>query len=165
MKITHEDERKLLRFLDGELDAAAAAVFRARLDAEPALRQRATEERGIRAGFAAARDEVVTVPAGFTASVVAAVRQLPARRELEEREVDETIVRLCRRLLVAAVLVFGLGAAWHSGLFDAGSNRGNVLEAAPDQIRSEMERLDTLIESGALDARAGPDEPGGRRPK
>jgi anti-sigma factor RsiW len=159
MKISHHDELELHRFLDGELDAAASAAFRARCEAEPALRQRLVEERAMRAAFAAARGVPTGPSTGFTASVIAAVRQLPARREIEEREAGEAVVRLCRRLLVAALIVFGLGAAWHGGLLD--SDRGNLLEAAPDEIRTEMERLDALIESGALDA----GKAGERRPK
>ena len=76
------------------------------------------------------------------------MRQLPARDRLEQQEVGDRVVRLCRRLLLAAAVLFGLGLVWHSGLLDT---RSDQLEAAPDEIHQEMERLDALIRAQAVD--------------
>lgn len=149
MTSSHDDLKSLHRFLDGELDAAANAALRARLAAEPELRQLLAGEQRLRDGFAAARTPVVAAPAGFTAGVLAAVRRLPSRDQLELQEVGDRIVRLCRRLLIAAAVLFGLGLVWHSGLLDAHTDK---LEAAPDEIRSEMERLDARIRAGLPDS-------------
>jgi anti-sigma factor RsiW len=147
------DDMTLHRFLDGELDAAAAGAFRARLAAEPALRERLAVEQRVRSGFTGARAEATAAPAGFTAGVMAAVRRLPDRGTLEQQvaqqDLADRIVRLCRRLLIAAAVVFGLGLLWHSGLFDDHADR---LEAAPDELRLELERLDARIRAGELDA-------------
>lgn len=142
------DERTLQRFLDGQLDPAAAAAFRSALASDAALRERVETERRLRAGFAAARG--TTAPAGFTAGVMAAVRRLPGRDVLEQQDVGDRIVRLCRRLLIAAAVLFGIGLVWHSGLFDVSTSR---LEAAPDEIQREMERLDALIRAGQVGER------------
>ena len=163
MKISHEDRRRLQRFLDGQSTVAESAGLRARLGEEPDLRQVFEEEQRLRAGFAAARTAGPVAPAGFTAGVMAAVRQLPSRRELEEREVGESVKQLCRRLLVAALIVMGLGFVWHSGLLEC--RRGETLEAAPDEIRREMDRLDQVIQSGALGGSEGTAETGRHAPK
>lgn len=158
MNQSPDDTKILHRFLDGELDAAAAAALRARLAAEPDLSRSLAAEQILRGGFAAARATAIAPPAGFTAGVLAAVRQLPARDQIEREEVADRVVRLCRRLLVAAAIVFGLGLVWHSGLLDA---RSDKLEAAPDEIRTEMQRLDSLIPT--LDGPGREVRPGERR--
>lgn len=142
MNLSNDDRKNLHRFLDGELDAAAAAAFRERMAADPELRGELAGERALRAGFVAARADVVVAPTGFTAGVLASVRRLPARDQIERQEVGDRVVRLCRRLLLAAAVLFGLGLVWHSGLFE---ERADRLEAAPDEIQREMERLDALI--------------------
>ncbi|MBL8727435.1 MAG: hypothetical protein JNM25_03320 [Planctomycetes bacterium] len=159
MNPSRDDLQNLHRFLDGELDAAAAAAFRTRLAAAPDLRRQLAAERALRDGFVAARGGVVAAPTGFTADVLAAVRRLPSRDQLEQQEVADRVVRLCRRLLLAAAVLFGVGLVWHGGLFDAQTDK---LEAAPDEIHREMERLDALILEGALD-RGGPDRGGSER--
>lgn len=152
MKISQHDEQNLHRLLDDALSPAEAAALRLRLEAEPALRRHYEAAQRLRAGFAAVRATGAVAPVGFTAGVLAGVRRLPSRQELEEREVGDSIVRLCRRLLVAAALVFGLGFAWRCGLLDG--SRSNTLEAAPDKVQREtqreLDRLDALIQSGAL---------------
>jgi anti-sigma factor RsiW len=148
MNQSHEDLKNLHRFLDGEFDAAATAAFRARLAAAPELRRQLEAERAQREAFAAARQGVVVVPAGFTSDLLAAVRRLPSRDQLEQQEAGDRVVRLCRRLLLAAMFLFGLGLVWHSGMFDAQSDK---LEAAPDEVHREMERLDALILEGAIE--------------
>jgi hypothetical protein len=96
--------------------------------------------------------------AGFTAKVLAATRRLPDRQALERADIGEGIARFCRRLLVAAAIVVGLGFLWHSGILDGGilhGGRAGTLEAAPEEIQEELQRLDALIESGAIGERKG----------
>jgi anti-sigma factor RsiW len=149
MKLSHSDELLLHRFLDGEIAAAEVAAFEARLGAEPLLRQRLEQQRALRAGFAAHREGgavPATAPAtGFTARVLAAARRLPSRQQMDLLEAANAWVRTCQRLLVAAAIVFGIGMAWHSGLFDGG--RADTLQAAPDEIEQEMKRLDSVADS------------------
>ncbi|MBL9077362.1 MAG: hypothetical protein JNL08_07660 [Planctomycetes bacterium] len=156
------DDLTLQRFLDGALDATAANAFRARLAGEPELRRRLAQAQQVRAGFVAARDDAPRAPAGFAAGVLAAVRRLPDRVQLEQlerqQEQGDRIVRLCRRLLVAAAALFAVGLVWHSGLFDSRSDR---LEAAPDEIRCEMERLDAKVRAGL--GAGGSERPAERR--
>jgi len=65
---------------------------------------------------------------------------------------------LCRRLLVAAAVLFGLGLLWHAGVF--GEGRGDSLQAAPGDVQREMDRLDVRIQDGG--ATAGRRGRGGR---
>lgn len=152
MNISTHDQRNLQRLIDGELPPAEAVALRARVDAEPALRAAFAAMDEQRSRFAeVARVGIATAPGGFTASVVAAARRLPDRRELEAQDVGEGIVRVCRRLLLAAAIVGALGAFWYSGLWRAGGD--HRVEAAPDEVQKEMQRLDALIESGAVGER------------
>ena len=155
MNISHDDRQNLDRLLDGELPPERAAALRARLAAEPALRTAFEERQRLRGAFAsAASTRGFAAPAGFTASVLAATRGLPARREIEEREVADHIVRVCRRVLIAAAVVVGLGIVWQSGLWRR--DHDSRLQAAPNEVEQEMNRLDALI---------GADEAGGTKPK
>src|SRR5262245_63790693 len=149
MRLTHADELLLHRFLDGEMDSAQAVAFEARLAAEPRLRLRLEDERALRAGFAAAHAGGPAPRAGFTAGVLAAARCLPSRQQLKRDEVVAEFVRACRRVLVAAAVLFGISLAWHAGLMNG--RRSDTLQAAPSwEVEKEMKRLDALIESGAL---------------
>ncbi|MEO6594633.1 MAG: hypothetical protein ABIP94_07755, partial [Planctomycetota bacterium] len=103
--ISLSDERLLHRLLDGELDTRVTAELQARLGGEPALRQRFEREQALRAGFQAVRARGRTAPASFTTGVIAAVRRLPSRTEIEQSEVSERILRMCRRLLIAAAVL------------------------------------------------------------
>lgn len=161
--VPHGDELLLQRLLDGELEAPARAEVEARIGAEPALRQRFEMEQALRAGFRTLRAQGRTAPASFTASVVAAVRRLPSRSELVDGEEQQQIRRLCRRVLIAALALLGLGLAVHAGLLDRGQS--NTLQAAPDEIQREMDRLDALIQGGILEAggASGASRDGGNR--
>lgn len=147
------DTRLLHRFLDGELAEAEAQALRTRLAAEPDLRAALQALQQQHQAFAAAARSGFAPSAGFTQGVLAAARRLPSRTALREAEAGEGLVRLCRRLLLAAVVLFGLGLLWHGGLF-GGSNA--PLQAAPDEVAREMERLDAIIQAG------GPKVPGGQ---
>lgn len=145
------DDLTIQRYVDGELSEADAAAFAARMLQEPALRERVEELRAFAVGFEG--DDVAAAPAGFTAKVLDGVRRLPERAELEQLEVTAGAVRLCARVLLAAALIFGLGAAWHLGLLDGG--RADTVEAAPDAVEQEMDRLDQLILEAMEEPRRG----------
>jgi hypothetical protein len=146
--ISPRDERSIQRFLDGELPADEAAVFAQRLDVEPQLQARRQQLQGLRAGFAADRRAIEhkvgsTAPAGFTASVLVSVRQLPADGKWRRDILDERVLqRWCRRLLIAAAILATMALAWHSGLF---TNREVALQASPAEMEREMDRLDRMI--------------------
>jgi len=150
MKLTHADELLLHRFLDGEMDSAQAVAFEARLAAEPRLRRRLEDESALRAGFAAAHAGGPAPRAGFTAGVLAAARRLPSRQQIERDDVTADFVRACRRVLIAAAVLFGISLVWYAGLM---SSRSDTLQAVDSrEVQQEMKRLDALIESGALDS-------------
>ena len=151
MKLTHADELMLHRFLDGEMDSAQAVAFEARLAAEPRLRRHLDDARALRAGFAEAHVGGPAPRAGFTAGVLVATRCLPSRQQLKRDEVVAELVRACRRVLIAAGVLFGISLVWYAGLMN--SRRSDTLQAAPHwEVEQEMKRLDALIESGALEA-------------
>ncbi len=135
------DDLWIQRYVDGELSADDAADFSARLLREPELRARADAQQQLRSGFVG--EEAAAPPAGFTANVLAEVRRLPDRAELESMDVSAAAVRVCVRVLLAAGLLLGLGLAWNAGLLDGG--RSDQLQAAPATIEKELERLDQLI--------------------
>ena len=151
MKLTHADELLLHRFLDGEMDSAQAVAFEARLAAEPVLRRGLEDATALRAGFAAAHAGGPAPRAGFTAGVLAAARGLPSRQQMKRDDVTADFVRASRRVLIAAAVLFGISLAWFAGLVS--SRRSGTLEAVPTwEVQKEMERLDALIKSGALEA-------------
>ena len=137
------DDRVLQRYLDGELSAGHAAFVERRLSADAELRARCAEQRSIVQLLGAARGVDRRAPAGFTAAVVAAARRLPDRQQLERADLTANMVRLCRRLLMAAALVAGAGLLWRTGLLDAG--HAGTVQAAPDEVRREIERMDALL--------------------
>lgn len=155
MSIPHRDEWLLQRFLDGQMDPTARTAFAARLAAEPALQQAADVANSMRDGFRAARSKSLPGPsASFTANLLAATRQLPTRQQLEQAEVAAGGVGLCRKLLLAAAILAGLGCLWHSGLVcDTASS---TLQAAPDDVQREIERLDALLEAGKVPTPVAP---------
>jgi anti-sigma factor RsiW len=142
MTISHADSLLVQRFLDGELSPEAGAALRARLAAEPDLAAAVEAARALRVPFAAAK-AAPGAPAGFAGRVVAAVRQLPSRAQLEGAEAAAVVLRVCRRVLVAAAVLFAVGLAMRSGWLELGL--GAPLQAAPDEVQSELQRLDRLI--------------------
>jgi anti-sigma factor RsiW len=150
--LPQRDELQLQRYLDDRLNPAERAAFAARLLADPALQAAETAARSLRTAFAAARTEVRTPSSAFTANVLAAARRLPARHELQQADLAAGAVATCRKLLLAALLLAGLGLLWHSGL--AHDQEPADLQAAPGDVQREIERLDRLLESGAVPPRS-----------
>ncbi|MCA8976803.1 MAG: hypothetical protein KDC98_18925 [Planctomycetes bacterium] len=145
MRLSADDQMLLQRFLDRELAADEAASLRSRLDREPELAAGFAEFEELSRGFAAGRSAGFVAPAGFTAAVLAEVRKLPDRIRLQEAEFSARAMVLCRRLLLAAAILFGLGLCWHIGLFDGGS--ATTLEAAPDEIDRVLDQIDAIVRS------------------
>jgi hypothetical protein len=119
----------------------------------------------LRAAFGAVRGgrEVMTPPAGFAERVVAATRALPSREAMIQADrlaadLGATVVRLCRRIVLAAIVLFALGLAFASGLLDGGG--AGTVEAAPDEVQRELDRLDALLSGQREQPR--PEVPRGR---
>lgn len=139
----HDDDQLLLqKYRDGELDESATQRLEQRLLREPALRASLDDYDERSRGFAFGREQAFAPSAGFTAAVLAEVRQLPSRIELEQQEVAGRALVICRRVLIAAAILFGIGLCWHAGLFPDGRN--DTLEADPAEVEREMERLDEI---------------------
>jgi anti-sigma factor RsiW len=140
-----KSDQELQRYVDGQLSESEAATFAARMLSDNTLRQRVEALGHAQAGFAAAADAGLTrAPAGFTANVISEVRRLPSREQLQQNDVAEMTMRLCRRLLIAAAMLLGLGLGWQSGLFNSNGS-GQIEAATPVEVESEMQRLDDLI--------------------
>lgn len=150
MTISTADTRSLHRWLDGQLSAEAAAQFAARVAGEPALAAACAAERRRRALVAAAAAVPGPQPGPeFTDAVLAAVRGLgPVPRHADPAP---ELATLCRRILLAAAVLCAVGLAWQFGLF--GGRAPTTLQAAPDAVQREMERLDALLraEGGAAE--------------
>lgn len=146
MKLSHHDELLLQRHLDSALDATASAAFAARLASEPELASAAVAARAMRVGFTAARTMTMRPPASFTASVVLAARQLPTRQLLEQADLAASAIGWCRRILLAAGILAGIGLLWQSGLMR--NEAPPTMQADPADVQHEIERLDALLQAG-----------------
>jgi len=147
--ISNHDLRLLHRSLDGALSGADSLALQQRLAGEPALRDALERLQAERRVFAAAAKQSLPGPsAGFAAKVLGAVRKLPARDALQAERMAEALVHTCRRLLIAAAVLLTLGLAWQVGVF--GPQGPQTLEAAPADVQRSMDRLDSLIQEGAL---------------
>jgi anti-sigma factor RsiW len=156
------DDQQLQRYLDGELSETDAAAFAARMLADNDLRQRVDAMKQVQLGFASVSEasaaDPVAAPAGFTAGVLAEVRRLPSREQMQQTDLSEGAIRLCRRLLLAAAILLGMGLGWQSGLFSPnGSDR--VEAASPAEIEAEMQRLDDLAFEAVDSDPAGKSDP------
>ena len=141
------------RYVDGEMSADERHSFQQRLAREPGLQKSLREMKEVRAWFHRSRHQPLIPPTpGFTGSVIAAARRLPTRDELLAQDIHEhcyesELVTYARRISLAAGVVFGLC------LFLFGTLRvqsdATRLEASPDRVRLEMERLDRAIRAEA----------------
>jgi anti-sigma factor RsiW len=149
------DDRKLQRYLDGELSPSDSAAFAAQLLTDSSLRRRAEAMKQAQVGFENLREngDFARAPAGFTARVMSEVRRLPSREQMQQQDMAEGAVRLCRRLLLAAAILFGVGLIWQTGLMSP--NGATTVEAAPEDIQREMQRLDALIVESLEGSRSG----------
>ncbi len=140
-----KSDQELQRYVDGELSEGEAATFAARMLSDNRLRQRVEALEHAQAGLVAASEAgLARAPAGFTANVMSEVRRMPSREQLQQNDLAEMTVRLCRRLLLAAAILLGLGLSWQSGLFYSNGS-GQIEAATPVEVESEMQRLDDLI--------------------
>ena len=109
------DDQQLQRYLDGELSESDAAAFAARMLTDNDLRQRVDAMKQVQLGFASVSEasaaDPVAAPAGFTAGVLAEVRRLPSREQMQQTDLSEGAIRLCRRLLLAAAIQIPLSGA------------------------------------------------------
>ena len=146
MSVSRED-LELQRYVDGEMSPEAAAAFASRMLQDASLRARCEELQPLGGGFAAVREEpVAETSPNFVAGVLSQVRRLPDRAQLEQAEVAEGSIQLCRRLLMAALVLFAIGAAWRLGLLDGG--RASTLEAGPADVQKALEQLDQRVLDG-----------------
>lgn len=153
--LSDQDLRLLHRSLDGALQPAEVLLLQERLVRESALSAALERLRAERQLFAAAASQRLPGPsAGFAAKVLGAVRKLPARDALQAERMADALVTTCRRLLVAAAVLFALGLAWQVGVF--GPQGPQTLEAAPADLQRTLDRLDAMIQQGALE----PGQPG-----
>jgi anti-sigma factor RsiW len=141
-----KSDQELQRYVDGQLSESEAAACAVRMLSDTELRQRVEALEQVQAGFAAAAGSrsTASAPAGFTASVMSEVRRLPSREQLQQNDMAAATVRLCRRLLIAAAMLLGLGLGWQSGLFSP-TGSGQIEAATPTEVESEMQRLDDMI--------------------
>lgn len=143
--LSSADERLLQRFFDRQLAPAESAAVARRIDAEPALRQRLQELQQLRDHFGAAwaGERPPVAGAEFTSRVLAAARRLPSGFRTEEDALPA--LRWCQRLLVVAAAAALLSLLWHAGWLRLGAGGARAIEAAPDAMRMEIERLDARI--------------------
>jgi anti-sigma factor RsiW len=153
--MTLEPNDRLLaqRHLDGQLDAAAAAAFAARLRTEPELARAVAEAQAQRDLLRAAAGLGRRASPRFAAGVVAAARALPTRLQLQQADAVAAAVRTCRRVLLAAAAVAAVGALWHAGLL--GGSAPATLQASAGDVDQAIRQLDERIQSGAVPPPAG----------
>jgi anti-sigma factor RsiW len=139
-----EDVHAVARYVDGEMAHDDRVAFESRLAADPGLASEVEELAGLRRMFAPERVTQGPAPSsGFRARVLAEVAGHTAERGPER----ETFDVFCRRIVVAAALLFGLGVLVFAGLLRRADT--GRLEASPAEIHKEMDRLDALIRARA----------------
>ncbi|MCA8943509.1 MAG: hypothetical protein KDB80_13175 [Planctomycetes bacterium] len=144
-----KDEVRLLasRYVDEELDDREVVKFEARLAAEPKLREFVAELRDDRAWFAAGKAEAPPTPSeGFKARVLRDVHRLPRAEELSDEQAPAQTMAFevaCRRIMVAAALLIGIGLLVFGGLLHTADS--GKLDASPAEIQRKMEELDAVI--------------------
>ncbi|MEM7199273.1 MAG: hypothetical protein AAF628_03345 [Planctomycetota bacterium] len=149
------DEHLVARFIDGMLHSEELAAFERRQLSEPTLRAMVEEQREARDWLTrdrAACDAAEPTRRSIAGAVLAEVRRLPSRAELERHEITEaaeqSVLRLSRALLVAAALVFAVSALFWSGLMQGTDPRH--LEASD---RQRIEAIDHAIDAAEAQRR------------
>ena len=133
------------RYVDDEFDAVQRDQFEQRMAAEPALRAHVEELQGMRGMFRAEPAPAVQPSLGFQARVLDEIRRLPTGEQLAsvDRAGGIEFESYCRKFLVAAALIIGIGVLVFAGLLRQADS--GELEATPEAIRAEMEQLDSRI--------------------
>jgi hypothetical protein len=147
-RLSVADVRAVHRFVDGVMSDREAHEFRRRLENEPELRLELQGLENALAGFVAGRATGVQAPPDFTRRLMRAVHLSANDPSWREHVLDDgQVVRWCRRiLLVAAALLFA-AAVWRIGLLPG--QKPDTLQAAPDVLQLEMQRLDERIRETA----------------
>lgn len=143
-KLAPDDERLLHRFVDGELPDTAITDFRRRLEREPGLRQQLQQLQDLRACFRQDAGSAIAAPAGFTAGLLTTIRQRTLNQSWrDDADAEPQLLRLCRRLLIAAAVLVGLAAIWQAGV---------LRHIAPKQVEAsnELRQLDALIRADSM---------------
>ena len=144
-RMDKQDEIRLARYLDGEMTTAERAEFDARLQRDPILRAAMDSAEEPSRALRDARQELSPASANFSATVLDKVRRMPSRDELVQLTASEeniaAVVAYGRRLLVAAVVLFGLGLLFSLNLL--GNDHGPQLRAIGD--KKLMKELDVKI--------------------
>lgn len=141
------DRQSAMRFVDDEMSSDECQKFEARLAKEPALAAVVDDYRGLQSAFVA--EPAPQPSAGFFERVqreVAAGGPRDGDLMTEGDAVPASLhdfEALCRRLIVAAALLIGLGLLVWGGLIRSADS--GKLEASPAEMRQEMERLDALL--------------------
>ncbi|MFN9442511.1 MAG: hypothetical protein ACK6DH_09575 [Planctomycetota bacterium] len=148
MTLEPDDTVLVQRHLDGELAAAAAAAFAARLRTEPELARAVAAAHAQRDLLRAAAGPGRRASARFAAGVLAAARALPTRLQLQQADAVAAAVRTCRGVLLAAALIAAVGALWHAGLF--GARAPATLQASAGEMDQAIRSLDARIQAGAV---------------
>ena len=140
-------QQRASRFVDGEVsDPQERERCEKDLVEDPRFRAVVEDLQSLRRVFAASGDGPTAASTGFAARVLADVRRLPERSELEAAESgDLQIVRWAQWVIAAAVLIAATATALWAGAVHTQQGPAE-LHAAPDEIRAEMERLDAEIE-------------------
>ena len=151
--ISRHDQRSIHRYVDGQMDAAERERFESRLQREQELHDAVDATRAGSVALREAAAEPMRAPATFAAGVLQQVRHLPSRDELvqitDAEEAHAASVELAiahgRRLLVAAVVVFGLSMLFCMGLLRRDAEE---LSAKPAEDQKLMKQLDAKASQG-----------------
>jgi anti-sigma factor RsiW len=144
-RMNKQDEIRLARYLDGEMPTAERAEFDTRLQRDPILRAALDSAEEPSRALRDARQEPLRAAANFSATVLDRVRRMPSRDELVQLTATEeniaAFITYGRRLLVAAVVLFGLGLLFGFNLVR--NDHGPELQAIGD--KKLMKELDTKV--------------------
>ncbi len=144
-RVNKQDETRIARYLDGEMGDAESKEFDVRLQKDAilcaALRTAQEQSRVLHD----ACPEPPRASVNFGTAVLDKVRRMPSRDELEQITASEeniaAVIVYGRRLLVAAVVVFGLALLFSFNLLR--NDEGSALQANDD--KKLMDQLDAKV--------------------